>query len=134
VLAAYGDWVAVLGCSAPTALSASTQSRSCYHPVTNHTSHSEEHKSWWFCTLMTALCKNYIGLCPLLLVLLSTTIQKLNLFLQPYVREGRTSAFIHSFIASFYLASIIATRLTLEQVTLFNASFSKSFCPKGLKD
>jgi hypothetical protein len=38
------------------------------------------------------------------------------------------------FIHSFYLASIIAMTGTVEQVTSFNSSFSKSFCPKGLKD
>jgi hypothetical protein len=37
-------------------------------------------------------------------------------------------------INSFYLASLIATTVTLEQVTSFNTSFLKSFCPEGLKD
>jgi hypothetical protein len=35
-----------------------------------------------------------------------------------------------SFIHLFYLASVIATTVTLEQVTSFNKSFLKSFCPK----
>jgi hypothetical protein len=37
----------------------------------------------------------------------------------------------NSFIHSFYLAFIIATTVTLEQVTSLNTLFLKSFCPNA---
>jgi hypothetical protein len=49
----------------------------------------------------------------------------------PTHNRSRYVITIHSIIHSFYLAFIIATTVTLEQVTSLNTSFLKSFCPNA---